>query len=83
MRYGAIIRAEVKDKRPKKSPLVQGGLEILIGMSVMWDDAVKIKIIKEKLETVQIGDQSRPNTDHSSEILREMRIDADEKDEES
>ena len=45
LRYCAIIRAEVKDKRPKRSPSVQGGLEILIEMSIIWDDAVKIKQI--------------------------------------
>ena len=47
LRYGAVITAEVKDERPKRSPLVQGGLEILIEMSVVWDDAVKIKKRKE------------------------------------
>ena len=31
------------DKHPNRSPLVKGGLEILIEMSVVWDDAVKIK----------------------------------------
>ena len=52
-------------------------------MSIVQDNAVKIKKIKEKLETVQTGDQSRPNTDHSNEILREMRVDVDEEGEES
>ena len=79
MRYGAIITAEVKDERPKRSPLVQGGLEILIEMSIVRKDAVKINKRKEKLETVQIGDY----TDQSNEILREMRADVDEEDEES
>ena len=36
---------EVRDERPKRSPLVQGGLEILIEMSIVWEDAVKIKQI--------------------------------------
>ena len=58
---------------------MQGGLEILIEMSVVWDDAVKIKKLKEKLETVQIGDY----TDPSNEIVREMRVNVDEEDEES
>ena len=48
-------------------------------MSVVWDDAVKIKKLKEKLETVQIGDY----TDPSNEIVREMRVNVDEEDEES
>ena len=28
---------------PKEITLVQGGLEILIEMSIVWDDAIKIK----------------------------------------
>ena len=79
LQYGAIIIAEVKDELPKRSPLVQGGLEILIEMSIVWDNAVKIKKRKEKLETVKIGDY----TDQSNEILREIRVDIDEEDEES
>ena len=47
--------------------LAQGGLEILIEMSIVWDDAVKIKKVKEKLKTVEIGNF----TDQSNEILRE------------
>ena len=34
---------DVKDEYPKGSPLVQGGLKILIEMSLVLDDAVKIK----------------------------------------
>ena len=48
-------------------------------MSIVWGDTVKMKKIKEKLETVQIGDY----TDQSNEILREMRVDVNEEDEES
>ena len=48
-------------------------------MSTLWDDTVKIKKRKEKLKTVQIGDY----TDQSNQILREMRVDVDEEDEES
>ena len=35
LRYGAIITANVKDERPKRSPLVQGGLEILIEIPIV------------------------------------------------
>ena len=34
-RYGALITGEVKDECPKRSPLVQNGLEILIEMSIV------------------------------------------------
>ena len=70
LQYGVIITAEVMDEHPKRSPLVQGGLEILIAMSIVWDDVVKIIKRKEKLETVQIGDY----TDQSNKILREMGL---------
>ena len=43
LRYGTVMTVEVKDKRPKRSFLVQDGLEILIEMSVVWNNAVKIK----------------------------------------
>ena len=48
LRYGAIITAEVMDECPERSPLVQIGLEVLIEMSIVWDDAVKIKKKKRK-----------------------------------
>ena len=55
LQYGGIITAEVKYERPKRLPLAHGRLEILIKMSILWDNAVKIKQknkkIKEKLET--------------------------------
>ena len=70
LQYGVIITAEVMDEHPKRSPLVQGGLEILIAMSIVWDDVVKIIKRKEKLETVQIRDY----TDQSNKILREMGL---------
>ena len=43
LRYGAIVTAEVKDEHLGWSLLVQGRREILIGMSIVWDDPVKIK----------------------------------------
>ena len=46
LRHGAIMTAEVKGGRPKRSPLVLGRLEILIEISIIWDDAIKIIIIK-------------------------------------
>ena len=78
--YGTIITAEVKDEWPKRSPLVHGGLETLIEMSIVWDDAVKInKNKKNKLETAQTGN----HTNQSNKILKKMRLDVDEEDEES
>ena len=42
------IFCDVKDEHPKRSPLVQGELKILIEMSLVLDDAVKIKKEKKK-----------------------------------
>ena len=53
LRYDATITAEVKDEDPKRSPLVQGGLEIVIQVFIVWDDAFKMKKIKQKLENAQ------------------------------
>lgn len=74
----AIATAEVKDKHPKRSPLEPGGPEILVEMSFVWDDAAKIKETYKKLKTVQIGDY----IDQSNEILKDIRVDVDEEDEE-
>ena len=79
LRYGNIATAEGKDELPKRLALVQRGLEILIEMSILWNDTVKIKKLKEKLETVQIGDY----TDQSNKVLKEMGVDVDEEDKES
>ena len=54
-------------------------LETLIEMSIAWGDAAKIKQIKEKLEAVQMVYY----TDQSNKILRKMRVDVDEEDEEN
>ena len=43
LRYCTIAIAEGKDERQKRSALLQRGLEILIKLSHVWDDAVKIK----------------------------------------
>ena len=74
-----MITAEVKNVYPKISPLLQGGLEITIQLSIVWDEAVKIKTLKVKLETVKLGDF----TDESKEILKEMGVDAEENDAEA
>ena len=53
---------------------MQGGLKIFIKMSFVWDSAVKIETLKKKLDSVQI----REYVDESNEILKEMRVDVDE-----
>ena len=47
---------------------MQGGLEITMELSIVWDEAVKIKNLK--VETVKFGDYS----DESKEILKDMGV---------
>ena len=56
---------------------MQGGLEITIELSIVWDEAVKIKTLK--VETVKLSDY----TDESKEILKDMGVDAEEDDAEA
>ena len=72
--FTAIITVDVQDDHPKRSPLVQGGLEILIKTSFVWDDAVKIETLRKKLGSIQVGEYE----DESNEILKQMRVDVDE-----
>ena len=51
---------------PKNSPLVQGGLEIIIEISIVWDAAKRMAILKAKLETVKLRDY----TDDLKDIVK-------------
>ena len=63
--YGAIITAEVKDERPKRSPLVHGGLETLIKMSIVWDNAIKINKNKKKTRNCSNRELYKPKQQNS------------------
>ena len=71
LHYGAVITARVTDPTPKWSPLVQGGLEISLEMTISWDDFGKTEILRKKLNSVSFGDY----TDDSVDILTEMGVD--------
>ena len=51
---GAAVTAHVTKTRPKRLSLIQGGLEILIIVTVKRDNPDSIRILKEKIEIVNI-----------------------------
>ena len=66
----AVIKGEVTAINYNLSPLVQGGLEIPIAVTVKWDDKNAIDILRKKVEEVSypLGEDDR-YTDESKDIL--------------
>ena len=54
MAKGAAVTAHVTNTRPKCSPLIQGGLEILIIVTVERDNADGMGTSKEKVWSVNL-----------------------------
>ena len=81
MEKGAQITAEVVDTAPKRSPLIQGGLEILIDMTIFWDNAEHTETLKNKIGSINFIVYN----DSSKAILTEMQavIDEDEDEDEN
>lgn len=70
LEYGATITGRVTDPIPKRSPLIQGGLEIRLEITVVWDDYAKTEILKNKLHSISFDGYS----DESNQILTEMGV---------
>ena len=70
LRREAVIKGEVAAIKYKPSPLVQGGLEIPIVVTVKWDDKNAIDILRKKVEEVNypLGEDDR-FTDELKDIL--------------
>ena len=49
---GVKLLTVVDNTQVKRSPLVQGGLEILIRMNITWNNEWNIKIVQEKLSRI-------------------------------
>ena len=74
---GAKVSAVVDNIKPKPSPLLQGGLEILIKMIVYWNNKNYVLILKEKVSKVNFQHYE----DSSKEIRESVRaIEAEETD---
>ena len=61
----AKVSAVVDNTKPKPSPLLQGGLEILIKMTVYWNNKNYIQILREKV--------SKINFQHYEDASKEIR----------
>lgn len=68
---GALITGKVENEKAKASPLVQGGLEIIIRLKVQWSDEKSLNIFKVKVNEVAYP-VNQEYTDDSKNILDEV-----------
>ena len=69
------MSAVVNDTKPQPSPLLQGGLEILITTNVAWDHESNIQILQQKVISINFTCYK----DESNDIRRSIdAIEADE-----
>ena len=76
---GTKYDVEVHKKTPMASPLLQGGLEIQIKVTVTWNEPEKLSILVVKVEAVEyplIGEY----VDDSKKFLHELGIAGDQED---
>ena len=76
---GAKFEAEVHKEKPMASPLVQGGLEIPIKVSVTWDEPKKLSILVVKVKQVEYP-LTKEYVNDSKNILKGLRIEKDKDD---
>ena len=79
IREGAKFEAEVHKERPMTSPLVQGGLEIPIKVSITWDEPEKLSVLVAKVKEVE-HPLTGEYVDGSKNILQELGTEEDEDD---
>ena len=71
--------ADVHKEKPMASPLVQGGLEIPIKVSVTWNEPEILSILVAKVKEVEYP-LTGEYVDNSKNILQELGIEEDEDD---
>ena len=76
---GAKFEAEVHKEKPMASPLVQGGLEIPIKVSVTWDEPEKLSILVAKVKEVEYP-LTREYVNDSKNVLLGLGIEKDKDD---
>ena len=76
---GAKFEAEVHKEKPMTSRSVQGGLEIPIKVSVMWDEPEKLSILVAEVKEVEYPMTGEYVNDLIN-ILQELGIEEDEDD---
>lgn len=69
---GARFTGEVISVKVKRSPLVQGGLEVPVTVFVQWRDARSLAILKERTEEVSYSIEN-DYVDDSKSILAEIQ----------
>ena len=77
IREGPKFEAEVHKEKPMASPLVQGGLQIPIKVSVTWDEPGKLSILVAKVKEVEYP-MTAEHVDDSKNISKELGIEEDE-----
>ena len=70
---GANITAQVVSTNAKRSPLTQGGLEIEIKVTVIWEHKKNLKIFAEKVNSVQFT-LGEPYQDDTKKIVHEIIV---------
>ena len=73
---GAKFNGEVLTAKVKRSPLIQGGLEIPIKVNVQWTDSRNLAVLKQRTEKVSYPIET-DYTDDSKSILAEIQDEAD------
>ena len=71
IKEGAGFSATVKSVSPKRSPLKQGGLEIIITMKAKWQNSRAMDVLMRHVEKVSFPEYGE-YSDDSSEILKEI-----------
>ena len=69
---GANITVQVVSTNANRSPLTQGGLEIEIKVTVIWENKKNLKIFAEKADSVQFT-LGEPYQDDTKIFLHEIR----------
>ena len=85
---GGVVHAEVMDKNHRRSPLVQGGLEIPVEVIVEMDATTRNRAILEKYKQIVIANYKEPGQDGkfddcTKEVLKELMQDEDSDPEEA
>ena len=79
MHHGAKITGNVRSDKRKRSPLANGGLEIIIDIEVDWEDKEKLAILTKQVEQVNYPSYS-DYRDDSKEILKDLGLDNESED---
>ena len=69
---GTDITAQVVSTNTKRSPITQGGLEIEIKGTVIWENRKNLKIFTEKVDSVQFT-LGEPYQNDTKKFLHEIK----------